>query len=159
MSGSIVSPTEGDVIVLVTDCYSSMSSHFSFLVTCFALAGRPWSQRPGACLRPWSRVCMIYTHLIRARWSLSLMARAHWQYYAGLLHWLYHDYHHLMHISCSFHVCARTYIMLFLSFHYPFFVHLLDRIWDPGFACPYLDLMTTPSEEDQEYLDGLAEKL
>jgi len=41
-----------------------MSSHFSFSITCFALAGWPWSQQPGVCLKPWSRVCTGHTHLV-----------------------------------------------------------------------------------------------
>ena len=40
-----------------------------------------------------------------------------------------------------------------------FFVHLLGRIWDPGFACPDIESVVIPSEEDVEYLDGLAEQL
>jgi len=42
---------------------------------------------------------------------------------------------------------------------YLFFVHLLGRIWVPGFACPDIESVVTPSEEDAEYLDGLAEQL
>jgi len=38
------------------------------------------------------------------------------------------------------------------------FVQLLGRIWDPKFTCPDLEPVTTPSEEDQEYLDGLVEQ-
>ena len=38
------------------------------------------------------------------------------------------------------------------------FVHLLRRIWDPGFACPDINLVVVPSEEDKEYFDGLAKQ-
>jgi len=58
MSGSIVCPTAGDGVVLATVC-------IEFLLHVTALAGWPWSQQPGVCLRPWSRVCTGYTYPIR----------------------------------------------------------------------------------------------
>jgi len=69
MSGSIVCPTAGDGVVLATVCYSWASrycfSSLRFPLHVTALAGWPWSQQPGVCLRPLSRVCTGYTHPIR----------------------------------------------------------------------------------------------
>ena len=59
------------------------------------------------------------------------------------------------------HVSFQPYACVFhVLFYSPclFFVHLLGRIWDPGFACPDIESVVTP-EEDAEYLDDLAEQL
>jgi len=58
-------------------------------------------------------------------------------------------------------MCTFIYMYLYLViplFRYLSFVHLLDRIWDPGFACPDLDPVASPSEKDQAYLEGLVEQ-
>jgi len=69
MSGSIVCPTAGDGVVLATVCYSWASRYcfgsLRFPLHVTALAGWPWSQQPGVCLRPWSRVCTGCTYPIR----------------------------------------------------------------------------------------------
>ena len=80
----------------------------------------------------------------------------HRQYCADLFHWLHCDYRHLMHVSRLFHD-MRVYHVI-PCFHYSSFVHLLGCIWDPGFACPDIDLVFSPSEGHQEYIDVLAEQ-
>jgi len=61
-----------------------------------------------------------------------------------------------IYTSCLFLVYVYTMLLFcFIPFS---FVHLLGHIWDPEFVCPNIDPVTTPSEEDQEYLDGLAEQ-
>jgi len=62
-------------------------------------------------------------------------------------------YLEFLFISCA---CLYLVITLFISLS---FVHLLGRIWDPGFACPDIESEVTPTEEDVEYLDSLAERL
>ena len=44
----------------------SAGYHLLLMLHVTALAGWPWSQQPGVCLRPLSRVCTGYTHPIRA---------------------------------------------------------------------------------------------
>jgi len=53
ISGSIVSPTAGDVVALSNICYSSLSFMFPIPL----LAEGPGLSMPGVCLGQWSQVC------------------------------------------------------------------------------------------------------
>jgi len=66
MSGSIISPTAEDIVVLATVCYSSLS----FLFSVPLLAEGPGLSMPGVFLGSWSWVCTWYTHPIRTPWPL-----------------------------------------------------------------------------------------
>ena len=57
----IVSPTAGD-----GSATYQLLHELPLLDYCSPLSGGPWSQQPGVCLRPWSRVCTGYTYPIRA---------------------------------------------------------------------------------------------
>ena len=56
----IVSPTAGD-----GSATYQLLHELLLLDYCSPLSGGPWSQQPGVCLRPWSRVCTGYTYPIR----------------------------------------------------------------------------------------------
>jgi len=149
-------PTVGDEVVLTTSVIARWASVFYFPLLVTALADWPWSQQVGISLRPWSWVCTWYTHLIRAPRLFSLMTRVYTLTNSiVLLLWLYCIYCHLMDIvfiSCFY---IRHVILLFPYFS---FVYLLGHIWDLGFACPDIDSMVAPSEEDQEYFVSVAEQ-
>ena len=75
----------------------------------------------------------------------------------NILQFYYPDYIVIIAISCiSYLFHMSIHVILFSCFHYHSFVHLLGRIWDHGFACPDLELVTSPSKKDKEYLNGLA---
>jgi len=61
MSEFIVSPTVGDVVVLATVCYSSLS----FLFPVPLLVEGPGLSMPGVCLGSRSWVCTGYTYPTR----------------------------------------------------------------------------------------------
>ena len=146
VSGSIFILLQG-MVVLATNCI--LLTELPFSVSCYPLSGGPWSQQPGDCVRPWFWVCTGYTHLIRALqcWASWHMFIHSWiilcRFTSLTILWLSPS---VIYILFTLYICV--YIMLFLWFHYPSFVHMLNRIWDPAFACPDLDPMTTPSEED-----------
>jgi len=79
----------------------------------------------------------------------------HEQYCADLHLLPYCNYWHLMDIVFISCIYIHHVILLFSYFS---FVHLLGRIWEPEFACPDIDPVVAPSEEDQEHFDSLAEQ-
>ena len=137
-------------------------------VSCSRPSGWPWSQQPGNCLRPCFWVCTRYTHLVITSRSSSLSAHDNIhtdKNCVRLVHltilWLSIHYSscmlvYLIDYICIFICIIYTYHVI-PSFLYLSFVYLLCHIWDPEFACSDLDPVASPSEEDQEYLGGLAE--
>jgi len=151
-------PTAGDGVVLATVCYNSLSSCFSFPVTCYSLSELALN----STARGLFKAVIPDMHGIHPLDQSSLIIRSpgtclytHRHYCAELLHWLYYDYRHLTYIYpvCSLCMYTPCYSFIFKSF----FCTLARSYLRPWVCYPKLDLVTTPSKEDQEYLDGLAE--
>ena len=152
------SPNTGDVVVLATVCYNSLSSRFPFSITYFALAGRPWSQESRDYLKSWSWICTGCTHRIRAPWSLSLMPHAY-TLTGSVVQIYFADYIVIIVTSCIYPVYSICmYIYYVPLFSLSFFRTLARSYLRPWVCMPDLEPLTTSSEEDQEYIDGLAEQ-